>query len=307
MSSDARCHPEHPDPEPSTMPSPSLPWRIEPAPDPVDPALEHLLSETWADAWATRGDTARAVQAASPRLRGRLLERLAASHAAEAAMVTTRLRRTPLVALSAGVHARTLYQSPDGRPLRPGEPLRARWVELAPGSHWLAADLQGHSEWLVLAGEVSLAGETLGVRDYHVMPAGAPPASVVASPQGGRLFVRESAPLPGPAESPVTVRDAEAGWPDFAPGIRRRVLWQRDGQAALLYLAQAGAVVPHHTHGHDEECLMVQGELFLDDVLLQAGDYQLAPAGTGHRITETDTGVVIYAHGDLDLRFVPDR
>ena len=98
--------------------------------------------------------------------------------------------------------------------------------------------------------------------------------------------------------------DREAGWPAFVPGIQRRVLWQRKGQAAMLYFAQPGAQVPGHTHGHDEECLMVQGELFLDDVLLVAGDYQLAPAGKGPRITETDTGVVIYAHGDLDLRFV---
>ena len=49
---------------------------------------------------------------------------------------------------------------------------------------------------------------------------------------------------------------------------------------------------------------MLQGELFLDDLLLQPGDYQLAPAGTGHRITQTDTGIVIYAHGDLDLQFL---
>ena len=105
-------------------------------------------------------------------------------------------------------------------------------------------------------------------------------------------------------EGPLTVRDAEAGWPDYAPGIRRRVLWQREGQAALLYHARPGAAVPHHTHGHDEECLMVRGELFLDDILLQEGDYQLAPAGTDHRITQTDTGVVIWAHGDCDLRFV---
>ena len=87
------------------------------------------------------------------------------------------------------------------------------------------------------------------------------------------------------------------------PGIRRRVLWTAGGEAALLYRADPGARVPGHAHGHDEECLMVQGELFLDDVLLQPGDYQLAPAGTGHRVTETDTGVIIYAHGDLDLQF----
>jgi quercetin dioxygenase-like cupin family protein len=104
-------------------------------------------------------------------------------------------------------------------------------------------------------------------------------------------------------DAALTVRDAYAGWPEYAPGIQRRVLWQREGEAAMLYCAQPGAAVPLHTHGHDEECLMVQGELFLDDVLLQEGDYQLAPAGTGHRITETDTGVVIYAHGDLDLKF----
>jgi len=72
----------------------------------------------------------------------------------------------------------------------------------------------------------------------------------------------------------------------------------------LLHHAQSGAPVPQHVHGHDEERLMVQDELFLDDLLLQEGDYQLAPAGTGLRTSETDAGLVIYAHGDLDLQFV---
>lgn len=118
------------------------------------------------------------------------------------------------------------------------------------------------------------------------------------------FFLRESPAQVGDDPACFTLRDEDAGWPDYAPGIQRRILWQHAGQAATLYYVQPGASVPLHTHGHDEECLMVQGELFLDDVLLQAGDYQLAPAGTGHRITQTDTGVVIYAHGDLDLRFV---
>jgi hypothetical protein len=38
--------------------------------------------------------------------------------------------------------------------------------------------------------------------------------------------------------------------------------------------------------------------------MLQPGDYQLAPAGTGHRVTETDTGVVIYTHDNPELQFV---
>ncbi|WOB08451.1 cupin domain-containing protein [Piscinibacter gummiphilus] len=239
-------------------------------------------------------------------LRARLMARVAASHATEAGMVTTRRRNAPRESLAAGVTAQTLYR---GTGQRPGEPLRVRLIELAAGT-WLDAAMLGgdatlsarHREWLVLAGRVNSAHGDFGALDYHATPAGLATPRWQA-PEAAWLFLRESAALATPGSAPLSVRDAEAGWPHFAPGIRRRVLWQDDGQAALLYAADPGAAVPRHTHGHDEECLMVQGELFLDDVLLQSGDYQLAPSGTGHRLTQTDTGVVIYAHGDLDLHF----
>lgn len=278
------------------MPSQPLPWPITPAANPVDPELEPLLRAPLAGAWD-------ATDQAPPGLRGRLMERLAASRAASAAMVTSRLKRLAATAPGPGVQARVLYQAPQGRPLRLGEPVRARLIDLQPGATWDAADAGGHREWLVLLGSARIGETPVDLRDYHVVPAGAVQGAVTASAQGARLFLRESSLATAPGDRAFTVRDADAGWPEYAPGIRRRVLWQRDGQAALLYHAQAGAAVPQHTHGHDEECLMVQGELFLDDLLLQEGDYQLAPAGTGHRITQTDTGVVIYAHGDLDLRF----
>lgn len=185
---------------------------------------------------------------------------------------------------------------------------------LAPGAHWAGADPDCHREWLLLRGSATLGDEDRGERDHHVDPAGAPRLALSSS-EGCWLYLRESLressrkPLrestqPGAAtDQSFTLRDAEAGWPAFVPDIRRRVLWQHGGQAALLYHADAGARVPQHRHGHDEECLLVEGDLFLDDVLLQAGDYQLAAAGSGHRITQTDTGAVLYAHGDLDLPF----
>lgn len=283
------------------MSSKPLPWRIQPAPDPVEREFEPLLSEPLASAWAA---DAAAAPSVTTTLRGRLLERSAASHAASAVMVTSRLKRLSPSQLAPGVVARTLYAAPQDRPPRPGEPLRARLIELQPGSSWQGPDLHGHREWLPLHGSVRIGDAALGLRDYHVMPAGSPGGAVVAEEQGAWVFLRESALAAGPGDAAFTVRDADAGWPEYAPGIRRRVLWQREGQAALLYHAQPGAAVPQHTHGHDEECLMLQGELFLDDLLLQQGDYQLAPAGSGHRITQTDTGVVIYAHGDLDLQFI---
>lgn len=291
-------------PDNHTMSNDPLPLRVDAPPDPVDHELEPLLGEPFASAWAT-ADTGR--DAPSAPLKGRLLERLAASRAAARAMFTVRLKHLPPVELAPGVLARTLYQAPGDRALRPGEPVRARLIELQAGARWAGPDESHHREWLVLRGAARIGEDPLQLRDYHVAPAGAA-AQPLSSDAGALLFLRESA-LPSEravatGHAAFTARDVGAEWLDYAPGIRRRVLWQQDGQAAMLYHAKAGAAVPQHSHGHDEECLMVQGELFLDDVLLQEGDYQLAPAGTGHRITETDTGVVIYAHGDLDLKFI---
>ncbi|MFT3821418.1 MAG: cupin domain-containing protein [Rubrivivax sp.] len=280
------------------MKPPLSPLPVTAAPDPVDADYLPLLGEPLAGAYAQ----AAPLGAPPAALRERLLGRLAASRAASQAMTTSRPARLPSEPLAPGVRATLLYAHDAAQAPRPGEPLRARLVELDAGATWPgpAADL--HREWLLLRGRATLGGEALAERDYHVDPQGSAGAPL-ASPDGALLFLRESALAAEPGDAPFTVRDAEAGWPAFAPGLRRRVLWQRRGQAALLYHADPGAAVPQHAHGHDEECLMLQGELFLDDVLLRPGDYQLAPAGSGHHITETDTGVVIYAHGDLDLRF----
>lgn len=260
-------------------------------PESQDDDLSPLLSEPFASAWAAPAPAPQGPLGA--RLNGRLRRSLDA----ERGMVTVRQRSCRLEALDGGVQRRWLYRAVADRALRPGEPRSAAVLELEAGA---AINLApgGMREFLVMRGRVEIDGDVLGPRDFLLLPAGS--AARLASGDGAQVFVREAE---GPAAERTLVRDAEGGWPEFAPGIRRRVLWSGAGQAALLYRADPGASVPVHSHGHDEECLMVQGELFLDDLLLQQGDYQLAPAGTGHRITETDTGVILYAHGDLDLRF----
>lgn len=282
----------------------NAPLQIRPPPDRGNQELSPLLEEPFAKVW-DRPAPARA----DTQIRERLMRRLAASIEAEAALTTRRRSRCPHTALAPGVTAQILYAASGQGALRPGEPQRVRLLEFEAGTT-LAPEALGidelaplHRELLMLSGSIDLAGQTLSQRDYHALPSGTAMPALVSA-EGAWLFLRESKLPAEPGDMAFTVLDREAGWPDFAPGLQRRVLWQRDGQAALLYFARAGAQVPRHTHGHDEECLMLQGEILLDDVLLQPGDYQLAPAGTGHHTTETDTGVVIYAHGDLDLKFV---
>jgi ChrR Cupin-like domain len=281
--------------------NPDLPLAA--TPDAASAELAPLLSEPFARVWQLHAEPGSFAQ-----LRAKLHKRVAASLAEQAPFTT--VRGQVAGALQApGVVVQSLYRSAAAQPQRAGEPQRVRLVTLSAGAK-LTADILGISdqvqvECLVMSGGVRCTGsaQTLSQRDYHVCPAGHSWPHW-HSAHGAVLFVREAVVVPQDNDTPHVVWDQVAGWPDYAPGIQRRVLWQRAGQAALLYWAQPGAQVPEHRHGHDEECFMVQGELFLDDLLMQAGDYQLAPAGTGHRITETDTGAVLYAHGDTSLLFV---
>lgn len=281
------------------MPSRPLPYRIDTAPDPVDRELEPLLGEPIANACADSS-----IDDAVGPMRARLLRRVEESAAASRRMFTARPHRMAAEQQAPGVFARTLYTARENQARRPGEPVRVRLVELRAHTRHTIPAAGCNREWLVLDGSVRLDGEHLRLRDYR-LDSDANAASLLESDAGATLFLRECHLQQAAPARNITVRDADAGWPEFAPGICRRVLWQHEGQAAMLYCAQAGASIPLHSHGHDEECLMVHGELFLDDLLLRQGDYQLAPAGSSHHTTATDTGVVIYAHGDLDLQFIP--
>lgn len=234
----------------------------------------------------------------------RLLTRVRRSAAAARALVTVRHADTPRSAPARGVQLRRLYDASRPQSLRPGEPIAVALVELAPGATWAGPDPTAQREWLVLRGALQIGATALGELDYHVVPAGMA-AGALHSAHGALLYQREAAAAAPAAAGPVTRREAATEWADFGPGIRRRVMWQHQGQAALLYRTQAGAAVPRHGHGHDEECLMLEGDVFLDDVLLRPLDYQIAPAGSEHEGVYTDTGVLLFAHGDLELALKP--
>jgi hypothetical protein len=245
-------------------------------------------------------------------VRQRLHQRVHEAAAASRAFVTLRRHQVPCLQLGAGVSLRTLYRGGTTQ-LRAGEAHRVRLVELAPGATWAPGDEAGAAgvpvvpvqqhEWLVMRGALSINGQLLRERDFHLDAAGAN-TQLQACANGALVYFRESR-TGQPPPLAHTQRDAAALWHDLAPGIKRRVMWSAQGQAAMLYRALPGATVPHHGHGHDEECLVLEGELFLDDVLLRAEEFQLAPAGTLHGGVYTDVGALLYARGDLELALQP--
>ena len=69
---------------------------------------------------------------------------------------------------------------------------------------------------------------------------------------------------------------------------------------SMLVRFAPGAAVADHHHALDEDCLVLGGEMFLGDILLRSGDYQLAPAGGSHFGETSDVGVLFFFHGALD-------
>lgn len=91
-----------------------------------------------------------------------------------------------------------------------------------------------------------------------------------------------------------------SAWIASGPGVRVCLLSGDALVVSMLVRFEAGAGVNDHHHALDEDCLVLEGEMFLGDMLLQPGDYQLAPAGGGHFGEFSDVGVLFFFHGALD-------
>ena len=84
----------------------------------------------------------------------------------------------------------------------------------------------------------------------------------------------------------------EPDWKEVAPGIHCKILSidvPRDYLSMLVRLAP-GTDYPPHTHAGVEELHLLEGELWIDDRKLYAGDYNRAEPGTTDRRVWSETG-----------------
>jgi hypothetical protein len=240
-------------------------------------------------------------------LRQRLLQRARRSVAEHAGFITVRHGDTPWTAWTDGRRTREL---------RGNGGVRIFMLELLPGAAVPALAAAHAQDVLVVQGllvAVPAHGPALQLpaQSYAVRTA-ADAHAVWVAPQGALLYVRD---LTGPrsALAPAEAQwwppegaaaqffpASDEGWLPFAAGVQVKPLVGSDAAVSMLARFEPGASVLAHGHGLDEDCLMLRGDLYLGDVLLREGEYQMAPGGSRHNGLMSDTGGVLFFHGAVD-------
>lgn len=95
----------------------------------------------------------------------------------------------------------------------------------------------------------------------------------------------------------LTVRAQEHRWHNVAPGIDMKLLRRATDTASYLLRLAPGMSVPGHDHPVDEECLVLEGDVWLGNTHAFAGDYHLARRGIPHGVIHTETGCLLFLSG----------
>lgn len=219
-------------------------------------------------------------------------------------VITVRRRDMPSRRLAGGGRVLLVHATPGDARCR-GQAHRLRLVGLPAGTKCRLSIRPGLGwECLVLAGEAEVDGEQLGPLDLlHRLPG--PLRACLSSAKGAHLLVRESRLVPG-SRALAIPRAARSAWQPLPGGIGLRPLGGGGMQRISLQRLAPGSALPAHLHRRDEECLLLEGEMFVDDRLLRAGDYQVAPAGTVRSAISTDAGALLYLRGDAELGGTPE-
>jgi len=146
--------------------------------------------------------------------------------------------------------------------------------------------------------------------------------SIAAEPKGGGSR-RDTPQTPGAPEPPpdprsvqvwkdwkpsapsglVTVRATEGAWEETSvPGVSVKTL-HVDAERryiTMLVRMEPGSSYPCHRHAGIEECFVLRGDLRVGDRVLEAGDYQCAPAESRHGVQSTENGCLLLISSSQD-------
>lgn len=237
-------------------------------------------------------------------MRERLMARVAHSVTEHAGMLTVRRKDGIWRNLKKGIRIKPLWSGPEGNSVL---------IELAPGT---ALPVHRHNwveEGIVLRGDLQIGELELRPFDYQISIAGSR-HNPIRSRQGALAFLRGTSLgrtlsvisellrglLPPYGGLTQTVFTDTGEWVEVAQGVLKKELWSNGVVASRFFRLAPGARLDGHRHALDEECMLLSGEVFLGDLLLCDGDYQLAPAGSWHGEIYSDVGALIFVRGSAD-------
>jgi len=115
-----------------------------------------------------------------------------------------------------------------------------------------------------------------------------------------QVAVEPAAPVDPPA-STFTIRAGDMRWVTVGPGIEVKVLRmdrERNDQTVLIRM-QPGSVVVGHRHTQEEECLILEGEVFIGEYRLGAGDMHVARPGAVHEPIRAPHGALLMIRSEM--------
>ena len=95
-----------------------------------------------------------------------------------------------------------------------------------------------------------------------------------------------------------SIHEHEAIWIHFEPGVDIKYLQVDPVSAArtALLRMEPGCSVSSHPHDQTEHCVVLQGDVTLDQHRLSRGDLHIAPAGTLHSEIHSEGGCLLLLH-----------
>lgn len=115
----------------------------------------------------------------------------------------------------------------------------------------------------------------------------------LAPPNAGAVKSRVMKRVAETSEGITVVRSTAGEWHPYAPGVDFKVLFDDGHTRTWLARLEREARLPGHDHPLSEECLMLEGSVYMGDILVTAGDYLRAEAGTRHTGVYSPTGCVL--------------
>jgi anti-sigma factor ChrR (cupin superfamily) len=119
-----------------------------------------------------------------------------------------------------------------------------------------------------------------------------------------KLLARIAAGDAPPSSQPLFVlRASEGTWEDTPlPGISLKKLFvdRQRRQFTALVRMQAGTMFPRHRHDGAEECLVLEGDLRIGELVLRAGDFQRTPPGFVQADQTTQGGCLLLVTSPFD-------